>query len=275
MSVNDYMRPIDIKVFHDAAKAKQFRGWIVLRASNPAGKQYIGVHGYVPKRIDCKAKTADKDVSLPGIPGKKKTAGLVVNPEIEGMLGAFEDTDKIVDEWLKFKHLCYIPKPGPPLPWFPGGKQYSVQMDPSNERFGCVLFSVSSNSAAASYIHSDYDLFGIVPESDASSNVRVVDEGGRHGQPHTRSRLFFDVQHYLNNRMGVPMILHGEQETFKEDWNDNIDVFCPDGETIIEAYGPAAIRHLYTVTFKGRQMYGKGANPKPYFGLWEVLSPNG
>jgi hypothetical protein len=75
--------------------------------------------------------------------------------------------------------------------------------------------------------------------------------------------------------MGVPMILHGEQETFKEDWNDNIDVFCPDGETIIEAYGPAAIRHLYTVTFKGRQMYGKGANPKPYFGLWEVLSPNG
>ncbi len=90
MSVQDYMRPIDITEFRDAAKAKQFRVWILFRASNPAGKQYIGVHGYVPKRIDCKAKTADQDVTLPG--------GLVVNLEIDGMLAAFDDTADIVKE---------------------------------------------------------------------------------------------------------------------------------------------------------------------------------
>ena len=272
MPASDYMRPTDVTVFRDAAK--RYGVWIVVRASNPAGKQYIGVHGYTPKRIDCKAKTADKDVTLPGVVGRKKTAGLVVNPEIEGMLAAFEDTQDIVKNWLEFKPFCYFPQPGPPPLWFPGGKQYSIQMDPSHERYGCVLFSISCNRAAASFIHSDYDLYGIVLEADPAANVRVADEGGRLGQPHTRSQLFFDVQHYLNHRMGVAMILHGEQETFKEDFDDNLDVFCPDGEKIIEAYGANAIRRLYEVTFKGRLLYGKNANPKPLFGLWKVLRPD-
>jgi hypothetical protein len=272
MSVNDYMRPIDVEVFREAAR--RFKVWIVLRASNPAGKQYIRARGFVPKRIDCKAKTADKDVTLPGGLGNKKTAGLVVNPEIPGMLAAFDDTAEIVEDWLKFKTNCFLPKPGAHLLWFPGGKQYSVQMNSGDEHYGCVLFSVSSNLAAASYIHSDYDLFGIVPQSDPSSNVRVVDEGGRHGQPHTRSQLFFDVQHYLNHRMGVPMILHGEQDTFKEEFDDNLDVFCPDGQSIIAAYGADAIRRLYAETFKGRPLYDRGSNPKPLFGQWQILRPS-
>jgi len=144
-------------------------------------------------------------------------------------------------------------------------------MDPGHERYGCVLFSISSNRPAASYIHSDYDLYGIVPEDRPDTNIRVKEK--RLGQDHTRSQLFFDVQHYLNHRMGVAMILHGEQDTFKEDMNDNLDVFCPDGEKIIEAYGPDAVLQLYTVTFKGRAMYGKGSNPKPYFGQWQALGP--
>jgi len=266
------MRPIDVAAFCSAAK--HFDVWIVVRASNPAGKQYIGLRGYVPKRIDCKAKTAKTDVNLLGAPGLKKTAGLVVNPEIDGMIAAFADSKGIVEEWNKFKPLCYIPKPGPQPLWFPNGMQYSVQMDPSSDRYGCVLFSVSSNRAAASYIHSDYDLFGIVPMSDPSSNIRVVDQGGRHGQPHARGRNFFDVQHYVNNRIGVPMVLHGEQDTFKDDLNDKLDVFPPDGGTPFEAYGPEAITRLYKITFRGRPMYGKDSNPKPFFGLWQALGPN-
>jgi hypothetical protein len=270
MSVTDYMRSTDIKVFCDAAK--HFRVWILVRASNPAGKQYIGIHGYTPKRLDCKAKTADKDAMLPRGLGIKRTAGLVVNPEIDGMLTAFDDTTGIMKEWFKFKPICSFPKPGPPLLWFPDGKQYSVQMDASHERYGCVLFSVSSNRAAASYIHSDYDLYGIVPEDNPAANIRTEPEK-RFNQDHTRGRQFFDLQHYLNHRMGVPMIQHGEQETFKEDLNDNLDVFCPDGEKIIEAYGADAILRLYTVTFKGRQMYGGDSSPKPFFGRWQILGP--
>jgi hypothetical protein len=272
MSASDYMRPIDVETFCKAARF--FSCWIVVRASNPAGKQYIGVHGFVPKRIDCKAKTAKTDVNLPGSLGWKKTAGLVVNPEIDGMLNAFGKGKDILEEWHKLKPLVYFPKPGTQPLWFPNGMQYSVQMDPASERYGCVLFSVSSNRAAATYVHSDYDLFGIVPESDPSSNVRVVDEGGRHGQAHARSRNFFDVQHYINHHIGVPMVLHGEQDTFKDDLNDRLDVFPPNGGAPFEAYGVEAITRLYSVTFKGRPLYGKDSNPKPLFGLWQVLRPN-
>jgi hypothetical protein len=269
MSVDDYMRSNDVKAFHDAAG--HFRVWILVRASNPAGKQYIGVPGYVPKRLDCKAKTADFDVTLPGGLGRKKTAGLVVSLAVPGMLSAFQDQSDVKESWLKFQHLCYFPEPGVTLSWFPNGKLYSVQMDPSHERYGCMTFSSSSNRANAAYIHSDYDLYGIVPEDNPAENIRVT--GKRLGQDHARSQIFFDVQHYLNHRMGVPMILHGEQETFTDDMDDNLDVFCPDGTSMIQAYGAGAILQLYETTFKGRQMYGEDSNPKPYFGMWQVLGP--
>ena len=280
MSASDYMRDIDVRVF--LAAAKHYRVWIVVRASNPAGKQYIGVTGFVPKRMDCKAKTAKYDVTLPGVPGTKKTAGLVVSLEIKGMERAFDDVTKARSEWLEFKPHCYFPEAGkPPLTYFPNGKLYSVQMNSAHERYGCILFSSSSVAAAASYIHSDYDLFGIVRQDDPTGNVRVVESRVavehlgdgveiHREMPHTRSQLFFDVQHFLNHRMGVAMVLHGEQETFKDNVNEDLDVFCPDGTTI-EAYGPAAVRRLYEVTFQGRKLYGPNANPKLFFGLWQRI----
>lgn len=268
MGADDYMRPNDVTAFREAAK--RFRVWIIVRASNPAAKRYIGVNGYLPKRLDCKAKTADHDVTLPGASGKKKTAGLVVNPTIEGMQSAFEELERARGAWNEFQNRCYIPKAGvPPLPYFPDGKLYSVQMNPSHPHYGCVTFSSWSNTANACYIHSDYDLYGIVREDDPAGNVRV--EETRLDEPHTRSRQFFDVQHYLNKRMGVPMILHGEQETFKDDVDDDLDVFCPDGITILEANGAHAIRKLYHVTFQGRPLYGKNSSPKPFFGMWQRL----
>jgi hypothetical protein len=269
MPASDYMRPNDVKAFLEGAA--NFHVWILLRASNPEAKQYIGVPGYRPKRLDCKAKTAKRNVNLPGGLGEKKTAGLVVNPTIPGMAAAFDDLDEALETWSGFKDKCDIPKPGALTPYFPGGKFYSVQMDPSHERYGCVIFSDISNRAHASYIHSDYDLYGIVPEKDPTANVRVVET--RLDEKHSRSQEFFDLQHYLNKRMGVPMILHGAQETYKEDWDDKLDVFCPDGRNIIQAYGADAIQRLYKVTFRGRRLYGSNANPKPFFGKWQILGP--
>jgi hypothetical protein len=145
-------------------------------------------------------------------------------------------------------------------------------MDPAHERYGCVLFSSSSQRISASYLHSDYDLFGIVLEDDPATNTRVVEK--RLGENHARSREFFDLQHYLNNRMGIAMILHGAQETYKEDWDDDLDVFCPDGKTILQAYGADAIQRLYRDNFHGRRLYGPNANPKPFFGKWQILRPD-
>ena len=61
MGINSsYMRPQDKVVFLDAAR--HFHSWILVRRTNPASLPYVGLPGYSPKRIDCKAKTADLDV---------------------------------------------------------------------------------------------------------------------------------------------------------------------------------------------------------------------
>lgn len=267
MPVSDYMRDVDIQAFKDAAA--RYNVWILVRESNPAAKQYIGVKGYAPKRLDCKAKTAKHNVKLPGGLGEKRTAGLVVNPNVEGMLNAFDNPPKALEYWEKFSPFCYIPEPDRNLLWFPGQKFYSVQMNPAHVHYGCVLFSAISNRAAASYVHSDYDLYAIVPRDEPTVNFRVSET--RLDQKHTRSKMLFDVQHFLNSRMGVAMILHGEQETFSDDMNDTLDVFCPDGQTVLRRKGPTDIRQLYEETFEGRQLYGPDASPIPGGGAWEVL----
>jgi len=70
------VRPKDKTVFLEAAR--HFQVWILVRRTNVASLQYIGQPGYIPKRIDCKAKTADKDVP------PYKLAGLVVDPNLQG-----------------------------------------------------------------------------------------------------------------------------------------------------------------------------------------------
>src|ERR1019366_5132346 len=106
MSASDYMRAMDVVAFREAAK--HFEVWILVRASKAAARDYIGRKGYVPKRLDCKAKTADFNVKLPGMPKQKLTAGLVVDPTIQGMERAFEDAERAKHFWDKFKNLCYI-----------------------------------------------------------------------------------------------------------------------------------------------------------------------
>jgi hypothetical protein len=76
MGINSpYMRPQDKVVFLDAAR--HFHSWILVRRTNPASLPYVGLPGYSPKRIDCKAKTADLDVP------PWKLAGLVIDPNLE------------------------------------------------------------------------------------------------------------------------------------------------------------------------------------------------
>jgi len=267
MSLNDvrrYMRPDDIRAFIDAAKF--YRVFILLRRSNEASLPYIGKLGYTPKRLDCKAKTADMDVTVPGF-GRKETAGLVVNPTLPGFGSAFKSAKKAQDAqdtWRQFEPLCYIPVPGRTVTYFPGGKLYSVQMDPNHKHYGCVMFASNSLHSAGKYVHGDYDIYSFVPAdsaepgrvSGAPVNVRVSET--RLGQPHSRSRVFFDVQHYLNRKMGVAMGLHGEQETYSSHTDEPLDVFWPDGREPTALQNKAEIEEFYRTVFQGRETFHKG-----------------
>src|SRR5882724_9163351 len=66
------MRANDKQIFLDAAR--RFQVWILVRRTNRASLEYIGKPGFVPKPIDCKAKTADENI------GRYKLAGLVIDP---------------------------------------------------------------------------------------------------------------------------------------------------------------------------------------------------
>jgi hypothetical protein len=59
------------------------------------------------------------------------------------------------------------------------------------------------------------------------------------------------------------MVNHGEQDTYTEDLNDELDVFYPDGMTVRPVLGRAAIADLYRTTFQGRPMYRPGIDTVP------------
>jgi len=98
----DGIRPQDIPAFK--LTAKLFKVHILLRATNPASLGYVGQRRYEPKRLDCKAKTADRDVTIAGAP--RRTAGLVVDPMLAGPT-AFEGNKyaKALKSWEKFRPL--------------------------------------------------------------------------------------------------------------------------------------------------------------------------
>jgi hypothetical protein len=108
IDVLKHMRPKDVIVFQDAAK--HFNVYIAVRRTNTASLKYIGVAGYVPKRLDCKPKTADQDGIVEG--QLRELAGLVVDPTIVGE-AAFRPGKykKALKEWEKFSHTLL----GPPM----------------------------------------------------------------------------------------------------------------------------------------------------------------
>lgn len=262
--LQQYMRAIDIEAFRSAATF--YNVFLLLRRTNVESKPYIGVVGYIPKRLDCKAKTADRNVFIPGI-GERQTAGLVVNPTLPGFQNAFRTSAKAQsaqETWRQFAPLCYLPESGRSLTYIPDGKFYTVQMDPNHKHFGCVQFASNSLISAGKYVHGDYDLYAIVPADPASGGapkgtavtIRVTET--RHGQPHARGREFFDVQHYLNRKMGVAMVLHGDQEKYSEHTDEPIDVFWPDNREPTALNTKAEIEQFYATHFQGRQPFHKG-----------------
>ena len=266
--VSSYMPPKHIEAFQRAAG--HFKVWILVRRGNPFSLEWIGKPGYIPKPLDCKAKTADKNVEA------IQSAGLVVSPKL---LPAAFSPDKLhsaLEEWPKFLPLLYTFDPANPkgnLAADKTGKHYTIQTDKSHKHYACVMYKPVYR-AQAEYIHADYDLYAVVAQADPKSNV-FVQETGLDGQPRSRSQKLYDVQYFLKaagvmkgQEVGSPMVRHGEQETFKTDWNEKLDVFWPDGNSVTKLVGSAKIQEFYRDTLQGRKQVDKNTVPTPVAGKW-------
>jgi hypothetical protein len=270
--------------------AREFNVSILVRRTNQQSIQYIGKPGYVPKPLTCKAKTAKKNIYLGG--RLIRCAGLVVDPRINGFNQAFESSSQhrsAIDVWnkefrmrlapdqwqvgldearQKYVHISGRPSadsaiafksvntPGQPIR---EATKFHVTDDYSSDHFGCVMYG--SNPFVASYMHGDYDLYGIVSLDNPSLNE--ITRGQMFGKAYNLNNFgpeFGAVARFLNTGFSglhgrrVDMIRHGSQEKYAAAHGDEeLDVFWPDGSTSYVA-GESAIWNLYKDKFRNRRI---------------------
>jgi len=194
-----------------------------VRRTNVASLPYIGLPGYTPKRIDCKAKTADLDVS------PYKLAGLVVDPSLQPRAFKTDKLAKAKEFWSAMAQSI--------------GTIYKVDADPRSKHYGALKLQ-------GSYIHGDYDLYDIIDAAEPSRNLAAVET--LLGQPHRRGAKVTPVQQFINERIGSPMIQHGGEAQYTDHSAQAIDAFGPDGEdvTILNEF---SVRSWYQNQFGGRK----------------------
>lgn len=270
MAAAPQMAEAHSQAFRDAAR--RYNVYILVRRTNLQSLSYIGDPNCVAKRLDCKAKTAQNNYQHPRF-GPKKVAGLVVDPIVTGR-AAFDGQkkyDSAIREWGKFASAMLDPailtfEAQRRLTYIPNGKFYFVDLNPDSPRYSCVRFSSNSLMAAGKYIHGDFDLYGIVRADDPARNVAVSET--RLNQPHSRSPEFFDVQHFVNRRIGAPMVLHGAQESYGDEHSDEgVDIFRPDGGFVGHENRADLIR-LYETEFKGRRLFTKNGPREVVIGMF-------
>lgn len=273
-SSEDYFRPSDFALFKRAAKL--FKVYIAVRRINKASLPYLGAEGYRAKLIDCKAKTAKSDITVDG--KRYRTAGLVIDCDLYKLqLGEAFGPGKVkkaIEAWQDFASSKRIA----PLDFYDAnglapisynhGYSYFTELNKDNPHYGCIRHSPSGATRGGRYVHADYDLYAVVA-ANATENVFVREE--RLGQPHSRSQHQMDVQNYITAQ-APGLINHGEQDTFKRDLDDELDVFHPDGQTVEAVVGAQAIEKLYAITFKGRAMRASKGDPRNDIkGRWDSV----
>lgn len=219
------MRQQDEIAFAQAAKTLGL--WILVRRTNPASLKYIGVPGYVPKPIDCKAKTADAG----------PLAGLVVNPDLCPDAFRAGKVAKARIAWEAFRQSQSIGEPG---------ARYAVQTDSAAKNYGAVTLQ-------GKFLHGDYDLYDIIDPAQACRNLASVET--LLNQQHMRGPNFYKVMSLVNRQIGVPMVQHGGEAQYADHSEQALDAFGPNGEacTILNEF---SVRGWYKERFGGRQTLG-------------------
>lgn len=223
------MRTSDKLVFADAATF--FDVWLLVRRTNPKSLDYVGKIGYCPKRIECKAKTADLDAK------GYKTAGLVVDASIHEHVFKSGKEAKAKSIWDSFARTHGLGKDDEV------SGHYSVDRDPRSPHYGCVKFE-------GKYVHGDYDLYDIILSDQPQRNLAAVEV--LNGVPHLRGPKLFEIMTFINDRIGSPMVQHGGEMQFTDHSEQSIDAFGPKGEqcTILNQF---SIEAWYKNRFGGRK----------------------
>jgi hypothetical protein len=208
------MRDGDKWIFKDAAK--EYNVAILVRDTNAASLKYVGMQGFCPKPLDCKAKTADMGTNQ----------GLVVAFDAVHLELTYKP-DKILpakSEWKKFLGSQNARRSSD---LNETSRRFSVDLDPKSDRFGCIM--AKDKLGSAQYIHGDYDLKDIIPADQPSQNTAIFLR--LHGQKHMRDPNFSKVQFFVNQRIGVDMLQHGGEAQYSKHVDDVIHVFVPDGRS--------------------------------------------
>ncbi len=266
--LDKHMRAKDIAVFKRVAR--QLGVYILVRRTNPESIRFIGVHGYSPKQLDCKFKTADRDW-VHHTHGPVKVGGLVIDPTTPGAERAFDQPKKFQDAvriWDRYAPTMVRRDGDPPM----SSKHYHVQTDPAKPHFGAVKCGFWYNRMSATFVHGDYDLYDVVEAKDPTAHRVVIETTYEHhvegGVRNVRSQWLMDVQNALNVGMGVPMVRHGAQAGFSDPTDEPIDCFHPDGATVDCIPDRAGIVRLYETTFGGRKHFDMSRPFSPDFGHW-------
>ena len=216
------MRSKDKFIFQEAAAYLNL--WILVRSTNNESLPFIGSPGYKPKRIDCKAKTADYNY------GNYRVAGLVANPHIHAEAFKASKLTGAKYLWGQMKHLI--------------GSVYQVNANRSSPHYGCLTIN-------GNHIHGDYDLYDIINPEQPEKNLGLVSR--THDTQHIIGLYTKKVQEYVNNRIGSPMIQHSGNAQFADhSGQSKIEVFGPAGEqfTILNEY---SLKAIYETIFNKRK----------------------
>jgi len=248
-----------------SASARRLNVTILVRRINTASLQYVGKDYAVPKRIDCKPKTANHHF-IPSNCERKEIAGLVVDPTIVGKSAYKKSRYKLaLREWKKFRKTAindriYNVEALQKLDHIPDGGKYFVELRKGDPFFGCVKYTSSGLISDGKVIHGDYDLYAIIPMSNPSQNYRTIET--LDGQNHAKGRLFNDVQESINNTIGISMVMHGSREKIaSKHSNEKVDMFLPNGQ-IHTLKNKSEIKAVYRDLFCGRTLFGKGVATK-------------
>ncbi len=160
-------------------------------------EEYVGKANYIPKPMELKVKTADRDGYFP-----QKHKALIVDPDEYP-----ESFDKYKiktakEEWKKFQR----------------NPKQKIEENASTGHLGCLKDN-------GKYVYTDFDLYDIVVPERTSENVRF--KTMRPGEYIGEGYYYYWVKFFINQRFGAEVINHGPQMQYDLDTGDKIDMFYP------------------------------------------------
>jgi hypothetical protein len=160
--------------------AQEFLCWIGVREPNELSDKWIGVAGYGPKGLDCKAKTADNPAF--------RFAGLVVDPTLCPEAFTRDTRAAAVETW----NTRFL-------------KHGRVPAGFICARTGAERGLVKRNGRA---IHADFDLMTIGKSSENGEHLFTTND--------EEDQLFDLVKPALDRGFGVPLVQHGSEFMYRE-----------------------------------------------------------